>query len=352
MSKEMRFIRSFFLRTLLLLAAAVAIVAVVDPFFQYHKPLPGLKAVLSEKEYQCVGTLRTFDYDALIVGSSVCENYNNRWFDEGYGCTAVKAIRAYGSIADLCYFVDTAYESHDLKYVFFNIDPASLPAGTDTTFEATGCPVYLYDRNVWNDYPYLLNKDILFEKIPYMLAYSWIGDYDEGNSYNWAQWKTFDGDQARALYARLPEPQQMQPETVNARELDGNIGLLASMVEAHPDTHFLFFFSPYSMLWWDNSYRYGERDAVLYNEKQVIASLLPYENVEIRYFQDDETIITNLDNYMDVIHFSKDINYCLYERMVNGEDRLTPENYEERLEHMRSLSQRIVEKDILAYYPQ
>ena len=351
MDTDQKFIKSFCIRTALLLMAIIAAVVIFDPFYQYHKPLPGLKAVLTDKEYQCIGTLRTFDYDALIVGSSVCENYNNGWFDKGFDCTAIKAIRSYGATADLCYLLDNAYEEHDLKYVFYNIDPSSLSASTEPTYVSTGCPMYLYDQNVLNDYPYLLNKDVLMEKIPYMLAYSLISDYDEGDSYNWAQWKYFGRDMAMGLYTRLPAVKAMQPETANADALAGNISLLTAQVEAHPDTIFKFFFSPYSMLWWDNAYRSGERDAVIYNEKQAIKALLQYDNVEIYFYQDDREIITNLDNYMDMIHFSKNINYYVYHKLVNGEERLTADNYEARLDGMYELSEEIVKELIQEYYP-
>ncbi len=347
---EKAFIRSFFIRTFILLAAVIGAVVLFDPFYQYHKPLPGLKAVLTDKEYQCVGSLRNFDYDALIVGSSVCENYNNTWFDSGFGCKTIKAIRSYGATADLCYLLNVAYEEHDLKYVFYNIDPSSLSASTEPTYESTGCPMYLYDKNPFNDYQYTLNKDVIMEKIPYMLAHSFLGDYDEGDSYNWAQWKYFGADMATGLYTRLPEVKEMLPENTNSEELAGNLALLTAQVEAHPETTFKFFFSPYSMLWWDNAYRAGERDAVIYNEKQAVGTLLGYDNVEIYFYQDEEETITDLDNYMDMIHFSKDINYAVYDKLVNGEDRLTKENYEEKLDGMYALSQRIVMEDILKYY--
>lgn len=334
MDKDMTFIKLFFIRTVILLGAVIAVVVVLDPFYQYHRPLPGLKAVLTDKEYQCIGTLRTFDYDALIVGSSVCENYNNHWFDEGFSCNTIKAIRAYGATADLCYLLDAAYESHEMKYVFYNIEPSSLSASTEPTYVSTGCPMYLYDRNIMNDYSYVLNKDVLTEKIPYMLAYSLIMDYDEGDSYNWAQQKEFGRDKALGMYARLPYVKEMLPETVNATELSGNIELLTAQVKAHPNTTFKFFFSPYSILWWDNAYRRGELDAVIYNEKQAIDALLQYDNVEIYFYQDDWDIITDLDNYMDTIHFSKDINYYVYDKLASGEERLTIDNYEERLDHM------------------
>ena len=343
---EQKFIRSFFIRTLILLAAVIGAVVLFDPFYQYHKPLPGLKAVLTDKEYQCVGTLRNFDYNALIVGSSVCENYNNGWFDQGFDCRTIKAIRSYGATADLKTLLDIAYEEHTLDYVFYNIDPSSLSADADPTFVSTGCPMYLYDRNHWNDYPYVLNKDVLMEKLPYMLAYSFIGDYDEGDSYNWAQWKYFGADLAIGMYARKPTIAEMQPEDMNEEALAENIALLTELVESLPETTFKFFFSPYSMLWWDNAYRTGERDAVIYNEKQAVKTLLAYDNVEIYFYQDAREIITNLDNYMDMIHFSKDINYWVYDQIAKGEGRLTIDNYEERLEGMRALSQELVETEI------
>lgn len=347
---EKQFLKSFCIRMILLLVAVIGVVVILDPFYQYHKPLPGLKAVLTDKEYQCIGTLRNFDYDALIVGSSVCENYNNGWFDDAFSCTSTKAIRSYGATADLCYLLDAAHEEHDPKYVFYNIDPSSLSASTEPTYVSTGCPMYLYDKNYLNDYPYLLNKDVLMKKIPYMLAFSFIGNYDEGDSYNWAQWKHFNVETATGLYIRLSDISPMQPQTANETELNGNIALLTAKVQEHPETTFKFFFSPYSMLWWDNAYRSGELEAVIYNEKQAIASLLSYDNVEIYYYQDDEPVITTLDNYMDMLHFSKDINYYIFDKLAKGEERLTIDNYEQRLDGMRELAYRIAQDDIKKYY--
>lgn len=349
MDANQKFIKQFFIRTFLLLAAVIAVVVLFDPFYHYHKPLPGLKAVLTDKEYQCIGTLRTFDYDALIVGSSVCENYNNHWFDEGFSCKTIKAIRSYGATADLKYLLDSAYENHELRYVFYNIDPSSLSASTDPTYVSTGCPMYLYDKNPWNDYQYVLNKDVLLEKLPYMLAFSMIGDYDEGDSYNWAQWKYFGADMATGMYSRPSSVKPMQ-KPYYGKENAGNIVLLTEQVRNHPETTFIFFFSPYSMLWWDNAYRTGERDFVLYNEKLAIEELLAFENAEIYFYQDDREVITNLDNYMDMIHFSKDINRRVYEKLAAGEGRLTQENYEEKIDGMYELSEEIVTDLIHTYY--
>lgn len=343
------FIKSFVIILVVGMLITAGVVVLFDPFYVYHKPLPGLKAVLTDKEYQCVGTLKNFDYDALIVGSSVCENYNNTWFDEGFGCTTIKAIRSYGPTADLCYLLDTAYENHNLKYVFYNIDPSSLYSGLELTYESTGCPTYLYDGNILNDYKYLYNKDVFCEKIPAMLAKSFTS-YDEGDSYNWAQWKTFHHLMCMTMYERLEDISPMQDEHMYDELAKKNTALITNMVTSHPETEFRFFFSPYSMCWWDNSIRTGERDAVLNAQEICIRELLKYDNVSLYYYQDDAEVITNLDNYMDTIHFSKEINHYICNKLIAGEDKITKDNVDELLSNMYMLTEDIENNYIHEYY--
>lgn len=357
-----RFIRNFILTAALLLGLTILTVVLFDPFYHYHAPLPGMKAVLTDKEYQCVGTLRNFEYDSLIVGSSVTENNDNRWFDELFGGRTIKAVRSYGGTADLCWLLDTAYEKHRLSHVFYNIDPAALSQPAQTTFEATGCPMYLYDRNPLNDYPYWLNSAVLFEKIPYMLVRSFSG-YEEGRSYNWWEGKAFAADAALSHYERPEIQQTNRPAGTDAADAEGgsndedgtdaadetdtegaanaqdaadaensfddllqdNIALLTGEVTAHPETQFYFFFPPYSILWWDNMLRTGQYEDVVRAEAAVMKALLPYDNVRVYNFMAREDIITNLDNYMDTLHFRPEINRQMADWMAEGRYELHSE---------------------------
>lgn len=344
-----KFLKWFFGGIAVLLLLCMALVILFDPFYQYHKPLPGLKAVLSDKEYQCVGTLKNFDYDSVIAGSSVAENYNNRWFDEGFDCTSIKAVRSYGATADLCYLLDIAFEKQDLKYVFYNMDPSSLSADPVTTYESTGCPMYLYDDNHFNDIQYLLNKDILFEKIPYMIANSFIGDYDEGNSYNWAQWKTFSEDMLFSQYHRKADIEEMKPADYSKENLEGNLALLTKQIEGHPETTFKIFVPPYSMLWWDSIYRTGDTESYLYNMEKAMETLLTYDNVELYFFLNDREIVTNLNNYMDLLHFSAEVNEYICNSLIDGTHRVTRENYKQVMDDMRSFSYQVVDELVKPY---
>ena len=344
-----KFLKQFFTASVILLLACVLAVVVFDPFFQYHKPLKGLKAVLTDKEYQCVGSLKTFDYDSVIAGSSVSENYNNGWFDQGFGCKSIKAIRSYGATADLCYLLDIAFEHQDLKYVFYNLDPSDLEADPETTYELTGCPMYLYDDNYVNDVRYWLNKGVLMEKIPYLIANSLMGDYDENNSYNWAQWKEFNSDMILGLYIRKPSVSEMKPRDYYEDLLRKNLDMLTDRITAHPETEFYIFVPPYSMLWWDNIYREGDTEAYLYNMEQAMKTLLAYENVKMFYFQNDREIITDLENYMDILHFSPEINRYICDSLIAGKRQVNSENYAEEIRSMRDLAYETVEKLVLPY---
>lgn len=335
-----RFLKQFFISAAGLLALAAGLVLLFDPFFHYHKPLPFLKEVLTKKEYQSIGTIRNFSYDSVIVGSSTAENFNNRWFDGAFDTVSVKAIKSSGITAQLDYYLEEAFRERRLSYVFYSLDLFALSGDPQTVFPDETMPGYLYDRNPFTDVNYLLNKDVIFEDIPYMLAETFLDDYDEGASYNWAQYKVFSREEALSHYDR---PEQVE-EPVEAEEympfIDGNVRLLEEMVSAHPETEFYFFYPPYSILWWDNMVRSGQLEQSMYAAKASMERLLPYENVRMYYFQNEEKIILDLDLYMDPVHFSEEINHRMVEEMKADRYRLTLGNYEEELEKMR----RTVEK--------
>lgn len=344
-----QFIKRFCIGSGSLLLLCMAVVVIFDPFFQYHKPLPKLKAVLADKEYQCVGTLKNFDYDSVIVGSSVAENYNNGWFNEGFDCQVIKAIRSYGATADLCYLLEEAYEHQELRYVFYNLDPSALVADPEPTFELTGCPMYLYDDNYINDVRYILNKGVLFEKIPYMIAKSLTGDYDENESYNWAQWKDFNEDMVLGLYIRKPQIEEEKPADHYEECLQQNLDILTAQIKAHPETQFYIFIPPYSMIWWDSIYRDGDCASYLYNMETAMNTLLEYENVRCFFFLNDRQIVTNLDNYMDTLHFSDEINHVICNDLIAGKHEVTKENCREMMADMEALVDEILNKLILPY---
>ena len=324
---------------LILTVITAGIVIFFDPFFHYHKPIRPLKAVLTQAEYQVIGTLRNFDYDALIVGSSMAENYNNHDFNEAFDCTSIKAVKPAANTADLLYLIEEAYESREIKKIFYTLDISALTSSRfESTFLEEGMPVYLYNKNPLDDIKYLFNKDILFKEIPYMIATSLLTDYDEGDSYNWAQYKDFSIMYYEPTDKRLP----MQTIEEYGKIVDTNVEMLMDMIRSHPETEFTFILPPYSSLWWYEADMKGELEADFYALDIVFDRLLEEKNVSIYYFQHLEDIMANLDLYMDLLHFHPDVNGYILEAVQKGEHRLRKENKEKILEDMRTLSKKCI----------
>lgn len=337
------------------LFAIAFIVWFFDPFYQNHAPFLGMEAVLNDRDNQMPGTVRNFSYDSVLVGSSVAENFDSDFLDDTYGCSTVKLIRASGSLADLLYYLDMAQEKQSLQNVFWCLDLFALDSSSEVTLYKEDTPRYLHTKAVYDDLPYLFNKEILLEKIPAMLAMADQGINVGGNAYNWARNKEFSTGRAMLAYDRSGvECGQEFEQTISAelkQKTSENIKLLTAQIEAHPQITYRFMLPPYSMLWWDCAYVNGQLEERLYILEETLPVLLTYENVEVYFFQSDEEIVCNLDNYMDMIHYSPEVSQSMLEKMAAGENRVTSGSCRETLDVMRELAMRIAREDIYLYYP-
>lgn len=337
-NNKINFLKKLIVSIFIVGMLAAGTVLFFDPFFHYHKPIRPLKAVLNQAEYQVIGTLRTFDYDSLIAGSSMAENYNNRWFDENFNCKTVKAVKPGANTSDLKYLIDAAYEEREIKNIFYTLDISALTTEIQTHYVNEGMPLYLYNKNPFDDVQYLFNKHIIFKDIPYMIATSFLEDYDEGDSFNWAKYKEFSG-----LYY-IPTEKKQPEKTIEeyGKYVDYNVSLLEEIVENHPETNFVFLVPPYSSIWWYEADMCGDMEINFYALSSAFEKLLSYENVEIHYFQDMEEIISNLDYYMDLIHYNSDINKKLVDLLKTDTYKVTFDNMEEKLQSMKQLSEKCI----------
>ncbi len=355
MEKHVKDKKSALKRLIILIAAELAVIAVLvwlaDPFYQYHAPFLGLQAVLNDRENQMLGTIRNFQYDSLLVGSSVAENFDTDWLNAAYDCNALKAIRASGSMADLLYYVEEA-EEHNIRNIFWCLDIFAMNGSPEVQLH-NNIPRYLLTETPLDDIPYLYNKEILLEKIPAMIVSSIMGINTGGKAYNWAEGKNFSAEGAMRWYDRPQAPEgnvaQKSPESCTGT-VQENIKMLSAQIEEHPEIQYRFLIPPYSMLWWDCAWINGEEEERFYILEETLPMLLAFDNVEVYYFQNNRDIICNLDNYMDMIHYSPEVNQFMLEQMQAGSCRLTEENWEEILADMRGLVCAIHEEEIYRYY--
>ena len=83
--------------------------------------------------------------------------------------------------------------------------------------------------------------------------------------------------------------------------------------------------------------------------KQCTLRLMKYSNVEFYSFITDEEIVTDLDNYMDVLHFSPDINHRIVEKLGGNEYVVDSEHIEDMADNMYSFAIRVENELIIPY---
>ena len=86
MLEKKKALKYLFIFILLQMLTLVLVVTLFDPFYQYHKPLFGLKTVLFERETQVPGSILTLDYNSVLLGSSVVENCNSALLKQFIPC--------------------------------------------------------------------------------------------------------------------------------------------------------------------------------------------------------------------------------------------------------------------------
>lgn len=92
-------------------------------------------------------------------------------------------------------------------------------------------------------------------------------------------------------------------------------------------------------------------DQDLWKLQTITERLTAYENVTVYFFQGDTDIIKNLDNYMDVLHFSEAVNRLLCDRIAAGEGRVTATSLPAKLEALRETVIQFSLSEITQYYP-
>ncbi len=321
---------------------------VVDPFFHYHAPLEHFPYEIDNQLSQNPGMARHFDYDSVILGSSMTVNFNTDVFAEEMGLKTIKLSYSGAYPKDVSNIEQVIFDAHpETRVVFLGVDVINYSAATDEV--KFPLPEYLYDSNLVNDVNYLLNKDVLLDYVvrpaldpdPTDLAtvYSswWTDEYYNVNYVMPEYVRDF-----RARERDLTETDKPQDYFAQAicDNMEENI---LPYVREHPDTRFVIFYPPYSILFWNDMIDEHRLEATLYEYELISEMLFDYANVEIYFFADEEAIITDLNNYADYTHYHPRYNDYMTRCFADGTDRC--HDYAEVRGHVNNLRRIIWEYD-------
>ena len=313
-----------------LLLGIFVLVLIVDPFFHYHKPIT--KYRLIEPRYTNDGISRYFDYDAVITGTSMVQNFKNSQFDYIFDVHSVKMPFAGAGYEEIAANMSrTLKRNSETSHVLWAIDYNGLLRKYDWS-QYNDYPTYLYDENPLNDAPYILNKSMLYHALLPDIMMTIQGGY----STDMDEYAVFeDPTGASHVYSgrhyydticddRLSDEEVSQVEETFQKNF-------VDIIEQYPNTVFHLYFTPYSIYFWENMYGANQINRCIEAQQIATEMLLKCPNVELSSFFEATDIICNLDNYMDEGHYSETINVWIMNCIGSKEYLVTKENYRDRI---------------------
>ncbi len=322
---------------------AIALLVVwIDPWMYYHKPLTDsfyYHLNLDGERLVNFGIAKNFEYDSIIIGSSMTENFKTTEFDELFGAKAVKLSVSGVDIKNIQDILKIGLKNHEeLRYIISSFSPGELKRSKESWGEEDNTyPMYLSDENPMNDINYLLNKQVVLNYCAEMLLNKIDGEKPGITSFDdYANWSSaYQYGKEVVLAGRTeflaPEKEEIHLSEDEKRMIDYHVeNDIIPLIREHPDTEYFYFYPPYSVASWGAAWEKSSLALTVETERYVTSVLLKCNctNLHLFSFSTMLDITADLDNYKDAGHYGEWINSLILQYIHDGIGELTIENYE------------------------
>jgi len=314
---------TFFLFVFILFTFIGVIVIVIDPF-QYYRKASFYLPVFNKSDYLTPGLVKNYDFDSIILGSSMVENFKLSDVSNIEGFRKPIKFSLPGAHAkNMKIFADLAFNEKNITSVLIGLDIFALEGGPDSLVNGQdSLPEYLYDDNFLNDYKYIFNIDTLAECIrPF--AYMKM----KGPNANVFNYNIMFHNNISDAYFDVSVPMNSYNSRVYTPAIDTNKTneLIQSfkqnimpMIQENSDTKFVIFYPPYAILTFKHQDREGNFKSYNKAKLEINSLLIRYKNVQVFDFQVAKDITHNLHHYRDFSHYSYEINTLITEMIREG----------------------------------
>lgn len=306
----------------------------IDPLFQYHTPWGGMKPVLTDERYQYAGLAKNFSYDNVILGNSFCENFKASSFTEiNEGETIKLAIS--GSSPEDWKKIVSIIKDKNVKRVIFNIDPYTLLTPKPENDSLLKPLEYLYDNHIINDVNYLYNFGTLQMSIDSVIKNTTnsVPDFDIA----FLEYGKGKDEVIRIYNNKRTDYADEEPSVQEALSIaNWNLDFISSCISEMPNTEFVIFFTPVSVLYWDKVLR-DRNDKCWENVYYLCCErLIPIKNVKLFLWSDDAmlSLMSDIDNYKDEAHYTPEVCDLLAKRIGQNEGVVLGDDYSERIDKL------------------
>lgn len=278
---------------------------------------------VGDQRYEIAGIAKNHDYDAAIIGSSMCMNHYPSQIDSLWGWKTRNFTMMGITHDEYNILLPYLIRQGKLKNIIFGIDLFSLQK------ELGAIPSELYDDNPINDFTYLLSYQGIKQSIQFLT--------NPNEEYGLYHFTSPTGiDKVRDAYNDALK-QKNTPF-----DYEKNIAAFENHIFRHisesPNTLFWYiYFPPYSIGEF-SLYEYrGQLDPFLKLKEYVIKKLSKLPNVVVYDFQREDWI-TDLNQYMDLRHHSHSYNRQIIEAIRNHQYIINLDNINAANQYLKELA--------------
>ncbi len=317
-----------FTATLLFIFMGLSAIAIVNYKIDYLGWRRGLLlGEIDSRKYNAV-IAKNQDYNAIIIGSSMSENFKCSEIDRECHVNSLKLTMSGAHIAEHLFLTRYVNCKKNVKLIFLELHLNSFLLNAP----AIQAPE-LYQSESYS-IKELVNISTVQASARAVVRKSMPISRDD--LYSWAPYYPCNLEVFAEYLLTADGHRMVQAGKASLVIADKNVKeFLVPLLDENQDKEIIAFFPPYSIMAYENN----NPDAAVALKRRLAETVLHYPNVRLYDFQLADEVVTNFNNYKDRTHYSASINSWMIEELASDRFRITQDNLNHSLErHLRQIS--------------
>lgn len=334
---------TFFMKIIFLSIIAVILSAafnyLVDPLQFYHKAYYVKPDFYKQERFQNPGFAKNFDYDTVIIGTSMMQNFSPAYIKQKLGFDSIKLSMSGSTIAEQEMILELAIKSGKVKNVIWGLDFSSLSTKKNEVRDSdVEFPYYLYNNNIFDDYRYLFNSTTTELSITAIINKLSNKSYNEAkmleNYSNWDKSAKYGSKYAINEYKKLIEKKNTNTSSFMWDDIQWNIdNKVINIMSKNSNINFYLFYTPNSVLAGRYYYEIGQEVLANFSasKKYLVDSCNDLKNVRLYDFHSVKEIVCDLELYKDQSHHNTKVNKAIIDSIANNINTIDSKNADYKL---------------------
>lgn len=381
--KYKKIIFTYFISIAILFLLFFGTLFIQDPLKIFHKPWKHKNYLQSSMREQAAGIINHWDFDSILLGTSMLENTSSTEASKLLGGTFVNISLAGSTFAERKIVLDYTLRTKKIKTVIFTLDelgalikekPKKEKKSKEKSYSISNWD-YLYDNNPLNDFQAYINdrylkciflfqetKECIGQKVNLDRPNAWYQNifhfYRFGGLEHWFKvkknWQVIGTSKLilkgiKAIKAgRIYYDKNASKKIINSKKYIHDT--LETAVLQYPDTEFIFIVPPYSRLEYAIWAQYEKSTFEIYKATltYMVTLAQKHKNMKV-YAWGTEAFLDDLANYQDLSHYEYKINSWELKAIKENKGLLTLDNIDE---YLHIITQKALHYDVLRYEKQ